>query len=277
MLGGLLLLLSACATDSYRDAARPTPAERLATAERADPDAAAAARALGRVARASLKAGDPGSAINIYRRALGLLPNDVELLTGTGEALLAASAADEARLAFSRALEVAPTDRHALQGLGRALIVLGEPGLALEPLRDSMAETPDSMGYNLLGIAHEARHDAARAMAAFRAGLALDPEHPALLANLAFSLTLAGQTEEAIALLAPLVRNGQATRQGRQNLALALGLAGRDREALTLLVADHSYREAQRMLAWYEMLQGLSQEDRRLRLLGTARHTGQPG
>ena len=76
------------------------------------------------------------------------------------------------------------------------------------------------------GIALDRLSRHAEAQATYREGLKRDPTDFALLSNLGLSLGLSGQTDEGIAILRELVRDGSANANTRGNLALVYGLAG---------------------------------------------------
>lgn len=264
----LMVLVTACATTPYQDSVNPTPGEHLAAMDHADPKAGAAAAALGRVARATFQAGDLGSAINIYRRALTLTPNDPEMLVGLGEVLVATRAPEEARVPLARAVEVDPENVRARRILGKALIRLGQSALAIDQFRAALAIRAEPSLYNGLGVAHDGLNDQDSAEKAYRAGLALDPENAALTANLALSLALHGRMEEGIALLAPTLEAGRSTSRGRHNLALIYGLAGRHDDARALLAMDLPPQQIENNIAWYELLAGVDAPSRRGMVLG---------
>lgn len=76
------------------------------------------------------------------------------------------------------------------------------------------------------------------AQAEYRSAWSLAPDDRAVLNNLALSLALSGQYDEAIALLTGLVQDRHATPRNRQNLALALSLKGDDAGAQRVARAD---------------------------------------
>jgi Flp pilus assembly protein TadD len=73
----------------------------------------------------------------------------------------------------------------------------------------------------------------AEAQASYRAVLETSPRQVSARNNLALSLAVTGQFDEAVALLTPLVRSSAATPRIRENLALVYGLMGdADRAAM---------------------------------------------
>ena len=91
-----------------------------------------------------------------------------------------------------------------------------------------------------------------------------------LLSNLGLSLGLSGRTDEGIAILRELVRDGAATANTRGNLALVYGLAGREREASAALAADLAPAQIQNNLAYYRELRGLMARGKPVRLAAPA-------
>ena len=72
----------------------------------------------------------------------------------------------------------------------------------------------------------------------YRAVLATTPRHVSARNNLALSLAVTGQYDEAVALLTPLARSSAATPRIRENLALIYGLMGDADRAAMLSRAD---------------------------------------
>ena len=92
------------------------------------------------------------------------------------------------------------------------------------------AKSPDWRLHSGLGAAISAQGRQAEAQVDFGKALALAPDHPSVLNNLALSYALEGKHEEAERLLRRLAQGAQQS-QTRQNLALLLGLKGKIEEA----------------------------------------------
>lgn len=263
---GVSLMVSACATDPYVGSVPMTAADEARETETPNSGAAAA---LKRVAIATRAAGDYASAINVLKRAHKLAPQDTMILLELGESLAAVGAYNEAREIMAKALAAAPHETRALRGLANALLALAEPALALGHYEAAIAVHPEAASYSGLGVALDALGRADEADTAYRAGLALDARNPALIGNLGLSLALRDRGPEAIELIAAELRNGRSTAKLRQNLALVYGLAGRMRDAATVLRIDLGTRAVRNNLAYYEMLRGLSAQQRRETVLGS--------
>jgi Flp pilus assembly protein TadD len=90
----------------------------------------------------------------------------------------------------------------------------------------------------LEGVAHEQNEQPDEARAAYLQALALSPNNPAVLSNLALWYAKHGDTGQAETLLRTAVAQPSATAQERQNLALVLGMEGRFTEAERLMRED---------------------------------------
>ena len=90
----------------------------------------------------------------------------------------------------------------------------------------------DAMATGMLALDSLGRH--AEAQALYRRVLSVTPRHVAARNDLALSLALTGQYDEAIALIGPLVRSSTATPRERENLAIIYGLMG-DGDRATML------------------------------------------
>jgi Flp pilus assembly protein TadD len=90
--------------------------------------------------------------------------------------------------------------------------------------------------------------------AAWRQALALSPENPAVLSNMAMALADRGQAADAEALLRKAASQPGASLQVRQNLTLVLGLEGKLGEAEKLLREDLPPDQADANLAYLQAL-----------------------
>jgi Flp pilus assembly protein TadD len=272
----LVTLVSACSTpadpfrgpDGYKDSTHMTTENREADM---DPGAVGSSAAMARIARKTRAAGDPHSAINVYKRAHQLRPAHVPILIELGETLASVGAYEEARAVLAKAVMREPKNARALRGLGNALVGLGEPSMAVEHYQTALAIASEPTTYNGLGVALDLTGDAKAAEAAYRAGLKIAPEKVSLRGNLGLSLALAGKYKDAIAILANLVKSGQSTARTRQNLALVYGIAGRSKDARMVLNMDLGPRVVQNNIAYYEMLRTLSSAERREMVLNARR------
>jgi Flp pilus assembly protein TadD len=158
---------------------------------------------------------------------------------------------DAAAEAAQNTLLAQPENTEALLELGRAHWARGQAfyGIAaLEKARDLMPG--DWRPWSLLGAAYEQvrRHDDAEA--AWRQALAISPDNPAVLTNMAMAQMAANDLAGAETLLRRATAQSGATMQMRLNLALVLGLQGKTGEAEALLRRDLPPELADRNLQW---------------------------
>jgi Flp pilus assembly protein TadD len=116
--------------------------------------------------------------------------------------------------------------------LGLLALDLGHVQKAEAVLRKAIdPKAPDWRLHSGLGAAISAQGRQAEAQVEFGKALALAPDHPSVLNNLALSYALQGKHEEAERLLRRLSQGSGNHPQTRQNLALLLGLKGKIEEA----------------------------------------------
>ena len=114
--------------------------------------------------------------------------------------------------------------------------------------------------YNGKAIALDHSGDHAGAQELYRKALALSPDSLLTQNNLAMSMILNGQIDDAIALLETLNKRKDANATVRQNLALAYGLKGNPARARELNLQDVSPEQAEQNLQFYEKYARLKQE-----------------
>jgi len=158
---------------------------------------------------------------------------------------------DQAAEMASRVLVVQPANVEAMLELGRAHIARGQAfyGIAaLEGARD--ARPADWQAWSLLGAAYDQVRRPDDARAAWAQALALSPENPAVLSNMAMSAMTRGDAATAEPLLRRAVAQPGASLKVRLNLAMVLGLTGNLTEAEQMLRRDLPPEAADRNLAW---------------------------
>lgn len=204
-----------------------------------------------------LDQGRPGDADAVFERALSLEPDSAAALAGAGHAALAAQ--DYAR-AVDRLEQALGADPRALslhyplamsyRGLGdqaRADAHLerqsgGEPTMS-DPLMDvfrTLLENP--LSYEVQGVEAFTNGEWARAEAAFRAGLELEPDNPALRNRLATTLAVAGNTVDAEAEFEETLRRVPTYAPAHFGLGLLLDLTGRRLDAIDRFSAAVQYQ-----------------------------------
>lgn len=163
---------------------------------------------------------------------------------------------EEADSAAQRVLAMRPNHYDALLEAARARIAGRKGFYAIEPLKLAIKSQPgDWRPQSLLGVALEQSERPAEAREAYQRALALSPENPAVLSNLAMSYAAEGDRVQAEQLLRRAVARPDATITERQNLALVIGLQGRLDEAERLIRADLPPDVASANLAYLRSLQ----------------------
>lgn len=157
------------------------------------------------LARTLRYAGQPQQGADLLQAQLDKRPDDAELLTELGKDYLAA---DRLKLALS--------------SLERAR--------ALDPKRWDT--------HSALGVVLDAEGRFAEAAQAYAQALALSPDNPRILNNLALSQALSGQLDDAIATMTRAADHPRAGSQPRQNLAVLLALKGDPAKAEKLVRQD---------------------------------------
>lgn len=163
LLAGALLVVGLGVAARARTAVWESDLALWGAAVRADPGVARPHANLG---VALLRAGKPAEAAAQLREALRLRPDFPEAHAGLGDALLEQGDLDAAAASYREALRLRPTLADAAFDLGRVAL---------------------------------RRRDWAGAIEAFGAAARLDPRNPLAHHNLAYALTAAGRTDEAIA------------------------------------------------------------------------------
>ena len=228
-----------------------------------DGDAPMNYETLMRVGAAARASGDLPNALSLYRRAASIEPYAPAPFIAMGNTLIEMGQADEAIIAFNSALSRQDHDPEALRGVARAYLKTARPELAGQPLAIAFETTPnDPKLLMLIGVADDFIDQHGEAQARYRRGLEIAPGDPGLTLNLALSLALTGDYDQAIARLGPLASGPSGTARDRQTLALIYGLKGDRRTAEKLAGVDLEPAAVQHNLATYDSLRRLSQEAR---------------
>ncbi len=182
---------------------------------------------------------DPLSRAAFWSREFDHDPTDAVAGVELAVALRLLGRYDEAAATAGRVLVLHPDSQSALLESARAYIEMDKGFYALEPLKRAQAATPrDWTVYMLEGIAHEQNEQPEDARTAYLQALALSPNNPAVLSNLALWYAKRGDTGQAETLLRTAAAQPSANAQERQNLALVLGMEGRFTEAEHLMRQD---------------------------------------
>lgn len=184
-------------------------------------------------------AGDPSSAISVYKSALEKNPpHKLPLYLKLGEAYMNAERLDEAKRVFEEAL---PLDEHdeVKKQLGRLYLSTGQPDSAIAMFEGIiLVHKDDIKAFNGLGIAHDLKGDHQLAQDYYRKGLAINEECTDIKSNLGLSLAFSGRYEESLKLLQPIGEAISASSKQRHNLALAYALSGNHSRAQEIYAKD---------------------------------------
>lgn len=236
-----------------------TPARQTVTppAPAAAPSAAPAApspmlRARASAAqRAEAKRVDPLARAAFWARELEIDPRDTEAGLSLAIALRQLGRFPEAFDAAGQVLVIEPDNLDALLESARAQIGRGQGFYAIEPARHAQTLAPrDWRPVALLAVAYEQADRNDDALTAHRQALALAPNEPAVLTNMAMYYAGHGDLPQAEQLLRKAATQPRADARVRQNLALVIGLQGRLGEAEQLVRQDLPPDQAANNMAW---------------------------
>ena len=206
-----------------------------------------------RLARAARSAGDLASAINLYRGVVALRPNDGAMLVELGDALTEAGSLDDAIGVYGRVSGSSSARLDALLGLSGVYLRLNEPDKALSYVNQAKAIAPENARVlNRRGVALDSLARHIEAQNCYRAVLVSAPRSVTARNNLALSLALSGQFDEAIAILTPMARSSDASPQIRQNLAFVYGLRGDEEKAAAMSKLDLNRANVQANLRFFD-------------------------
>ena len=182
---------------------------------------------------------DPLSRSVFWSREFDKDPADATAGVELANALRLLGRYEEAANTAARVLVLHPDNQAARLESARAFIEMNQGFYALDPLKKAQAAAPrDWTVYMLEGVAHEQNQQPDEARAAYLQALALSPNNPAVLSDLALWYAKRSDTGQAEQLLRTAVAQPSANAKERQNLALVLGMEGRFAEAEHLMRED---------------------------------------
>jgi Flp pilus assembly protein TadD len=178
-----------------------------------------------------------------------------ETLAAIRDARALRAAGNRARaLGMLEKIDGADTDPALLLERGLLTLELGQADRAVELLTQAQdPEAPDWRAHSGLGAALSAQGKQQAAQAEFAKALAIVPDNPAVLNNLALSYALDGKHIEAERMLRRASEQGSSP-QARQNLALIVGLRGNVAEARSLSEGVLPPDKARANVAYFEEL-----------------------
>ncbi|MGH7125424.1 MAG: tetratricopeptide repeat protein [Stellaceae bacterium] len=214
-----------------------------------------------RLARASRRAGDYASAVNLYRNAVAAGASDPSLLVELGDCLVDAGSPDDGVDTYWKVLGLQKVDPKsgtrlaAIRGLGRAYLQLGQADTALEHWNQAVELAPgDAAALVGKGVTLDTlgRHE--EAQASYRSVLADAPHDVPARNNLALSLAMSGNFDEALEIMTPMARASTSTAQLRQNLAVIYGLKGDNDRATSISRMDLDQQATEANLRFFDFV-----------------------
>lgn len=184
---------------------------------------------------AALRSKDYEQALQLARSSLKQSPNDAKLLTLEGIALSGLGNAHDALMAYDGALKVSPDYLPALEGAAQIEYNAGS-SRATPTLNHILKIRPDDpTSHAMLAVISYKDHDCKRAVEHFRASGQLIFSQRAALEQFGFCLVSLGQVKDAIPLYEAVVSQDPSDQQARLHLADAQVLAGEPNDAITTL------------------------------------------
>jgi tetratricopeptide (TPR) repeat protein len=196
------------------------------------PDTEAVMAALNELAAVELAQQHHDAALDSYRRALAIRPDDAGTMYNYGNAFYAANRIDDALEIYGRGLALHPDYAEMHNNFGNALRSAKRLEAAADSYRRALALAPDLVAaHNNLGKTLCLLERAEEAVACHRQALAIKPDDADSLIDLAYALHILKRSEEA----ADIYRRALLVRPDDQAARLGLGLA---------LTACYRYDEA---------------------------------
>jgi len=158
---------------------------------------------------------------------------------------------DQAAETAQGVLVIQPGNVEAMLEVGRAHIARGHAFYGVAALEQARNARPgDWQAWSLLGTAYEQVRRPDDARAAWAQALAISPDNPAVLTNMAMSAMTHGDSATAEPLLRLAAAQPGASLKVRLNLAMVLGLTGKMGEAEQILRRDLPPEAADANLQW---------------------------
>ncbi|HEC14339.1 MAG TPA: tetratricopeptide repeat protein [Rhodospirillales bacterium] len=182
---------------------------------------------------------DYAAAANHYLKLLEKKPNDKAALLGMARNLrYAGSAADAARVLEQRRSLFLQDPAFVIE-LAKAKLAGGKTTAAIGYFQEARKMDPKNWTVpSALGIAYDMAQDFEAAEKSYKKALALSPDNPVVMNNLAISIAQTGRLDEAIDILGKAAVLSRKSAQIRQNLALLHGIKGDFKKAEALARMD---------------------------------------
>jgi Flp pilus assembly protein TadD len=233
-------LLGGCVTDSDKGQSLNPPAEARALLAQND-----------KITRPN----DPANGADYYRGLYQRDPTNTAAAIGLLQNLRDMGSFDQARESAGKMLAANPDQPALVAELGKIELAAGRLKEAVQALERAIAsDGRDWKSHSALGVAYDRQGEYVRAETAYREALALAPDNPTVLNNLALSKAMAGDLPGAQTLLQRASSANSADTRVRQNYALVLALGGDIAQAEELTRRDLPPDLARDTIAYYREL-----------------------
>lgn len=180
-----------------------------------------------RVAQAAEELGDFALAEEMYAAASSAAPTDAAVQLRYAEILVRRGKVAQARDLLTRHLATVRDPQQLRDGLGSIYVVSGDPARAVGEFDAGLAANPSDIRAMVnKGVALDMLHRHDEAQALYRQALAIEPDDPAIINDLALSLLLAGRTREAAEIMAPLKNQSGVLPKVQAGMAVVLAASG---------------------------------------------------
>lgn len=189
-----------------------------------------------RVADAAEASGDRQTALSMYAAAANDAPNDTPTQLRSAEGLARNGGLEDASAVLTRRLKTTPHDADLQRTLGAIQVMAGEPARAIVTLSGVLAAKPnDTTALVNKAVALDILHKHDEAQGLYRTALLQSPDDLTISNDLALSLLLSGQREEARLTMLPFRDAPNLPERIRTNLGILDAANGHSAEARQLL------------------------------------------
>ena len=200
------------------------------------------------------------AAVGYYSRLLQTKPHDREITIALARNLRYVGQSASAADVLSELSKRQPDDEEIMLEHAKALIASGGYNQALALLGGIInANRNNWQAFSAQGIAYDSLKNYKMAEKSFLEALAISPDNPVVLNNLAMSLAQAGRIKKAISTLEQAALINRGSPQIRQNLALLYGISGDKEKAKSLAVMDLDQKEVETNASFYQRFDGAVQ------------------
>ncbi len=202
------------------------------------------------------------AAAQYYQRLYARNPDNQAVILGYARNLRFVGGPGRAIDVLHKGLAMYPEHSEMRIELGKAQVAAGRNVAAVRTLTVVTQADPENWrALSALGIAYDLLGDHQSAERSYFGALAISPDEPGILNNLALSKALAGDLDGGVAILRRLTSGMNVRPQYRQNLALLYVMQGEIGLAERLIKHDLPDRLAEQNLAYYRELSPMIARD----------------